>query len=367
MTKKIIGLIILLTTLGLLTQSESASQKTKIKVEGGIEVVYNPKTPEPSPGEAKTFGLEEELVIGGKETAFSQSVLLAVDAKHNVYVLDGQESMVRVFDSQGKFVRQFGRKGQGPGEFNMPSGIHLNPEGEVIVEDPLNQRLVYFSADGTFLRTSSTAKALGLSGLVMDSRGNFLGRQFAVTQNKMVWELKKYKPDLTPLFTIDTVDFVSPLEGKINPFELIIFYAVGPDDHIYYGKPNLYEITVMTPEGKPVRRIRKEYDHIKITEQDKKELLARIPEVGAAVKDRIVFPEYYPPYQFFSLDEEGRLLVRTYEKGKIKGEYKIDIFNQKGKLIGRAWLKASPVIWKDKKLYATEETEEAIIFCAAIG
>ena len=42
---------------------------------------------------------------------------------------------VSVFTSEGQFVTSFGRRGQGPGEFNYPCGITVDNSGVVYVCD----------------------------------------------------------------------------------------------------------------------------------------------------------------------------------------------------------------------------------------
>lgn len=346
----------------LLISSAGTSEKIKVKIEDGVEVVYNPKNPDPPKDTATKISLREEFSIGkGKkeEEMFSELTFFAIDSKGQIYVLDSKESAVKVFDAQGKYLRSFGKKGQGPGEMNQPVGIQVTPSGEIVVEDIMNQRLVYFSAEGNFLKTVSTAKVLGLSGIVFDSKGNIFARQFSMAEKRLIWEVKKYTPDLSPLYTIDSVDFPNPLEGKINPFRFIsILYELSNNDYLFYGNTKDYDIRVFSPDGKLVRKILKDYNPMKITEEDKRDILSKIPDVGFGVKDRIVFPDYYPPYQLFSVDEEGRLIVRTNEKGKTKGEYYYDVFDPEGKYIAKILLRVTPRIWKGKKLYAIEETED---------
>ncbi|MFW6124093.1 MAG: hypothetical protein ACOC5G_02625 [Acidobacteriota bacterium] len=65
----------------------------------------------------------------------------------------------------------------------------------------------------------------------------------------------------------------------------------------------------------------KKYDPIKFTDQDKEEILDRMPETGQInLKERIEFPKYYPAFQNFTIDEKGQIFVRTFEERKKEGE-----------------------------------------------
>ena len=365
--KKYFSFVIFLTILFIFFVSINGSlkaQKIKIKTENGIPVVYNPKKPAPPKGVLTKLVLKEDFSIGEgeqEEEMFSEMTAVEVDKEGNIYIVDRKESMIKVFDNKGKYVRTIGRKGQGPGEVNQPVGIRITPNNELLVEDVFNQRLAVFTLDGKFLKNLSTAKALGLAGIAVDSKGNIIGQQVVPSENKLTREVKKYGSDLNPLFTIVSSDFPNILEGKINIFRFLIFYVVGKEDHIFYGNPEEYEIKIFNSEGKLVKKILKEWDAVKVTKEDEEDILARIPDVGGGFKDRLEFPKLFPAYQSFSLDEQERLLVRTFEKGKKKEEYFFDVFDAEGKYIAKILFKGEPRIWKGKKLYAIDETENGFM------
>jgi hypothetical protein len=70
------------------------------------------------------------------------------------------------------------------------------------------------------------------------------------------------------------------------------------------------------------------------------------------------FPEYFPPYQSFLLDDQGQMYVRTFTKGKAKGEYEFDVFDPEGKFIAQFITKSDLRLWKAGKAYGIEETDE---------
>ncbi len=53
-----------------------------------------------------------------------------------------------------------------------------------------------------------------------------------------------------------------------------------------------------------------------------------MPEYAA----KIFFPEYWHPFRVFLADEEGRLLIMTYEPGAAPGGFIFDVFDQDGDL-----------------------------------
>ena len=82
----------------------------------------------------------------------SRVTQVAFDREENLYVLDGGNNRVLVFNPQGKFVRKFGKKGGGPGELMAPVGVTITPEGQVAVSDLGRGAISLFKKDGTFLK-----------------------------------------------------------------------------------------------------------------------------------------------------------------------------------------------------------------------
>ncbi|NIM57694.1 MAG: 6-bladed beta-propeller [Candidatus Aminicenantes bacterium] len=351
--------------------SPASAENAQVKTVDEVKVVKNPKKPAPSKGALTKMMLEEEFRIGegeSEEEMFSEITSVAVDNDGNIYILDRKEKKVKVFDSTGKFVRKFGKQGQGPGEMNIPIFVQISPNNELVVEDVVNRKLMFFSFEGEFLKSISTAKAAGLVAIVIDSKANLIGQAVVPAEKKLIREVKKYDKDLNPLFTIDTLDFTNLIEGKINPYRLNSFYVLGKEDNIIYGYPEGYEIEIYNPEGKLIKRILKEYDPVKITKKDQDEFMERFPAEAAVIKDRIEFPKSFPAYQSFSHDNQGRLFVRTFEKGKKEREYYFDVFDEEGVYIAKMPLDVEPRIWKGEKLYAVKENEDGfqILICFRI-
>jgi len=68
-----------------------------------------------------------------------------------IYVVDGVNNKIKIFDEKGRFVSSFGKQGSGRGEFSQPLGIDLGTSGKVYIADSGNQRVQVFSAAGSFI------------------------------------------------------------------------------------------------------------------------------------------------------------------------------------------------------------------------
>lgn len=87
---------------------------------------------------------------------------IALDRDENIYVAHAgippsrydearQRDKIAVFSPGGKPLREWGKFGTGDGEFDMPGGVVISPEGRVYVADQCNRRIQVFDRAGKFL------------------------------------------------------------------------------------------------------------------------------------------------------------------------------------------------------------------------
>jgi tripartite motif-containing protein 71 len=70
----------------------------------------------------------------------------------DVYLVDGVNNRVIVFNRRGKIKFSFGKEGTGPGEFKHPLGIDISDQEDVFIADAGNHRIQVFDLEGSFLR-----------------------------------------------------------------------------------------------------------------------------------------------------------------------------------------------------------------------
>jgi DNA-binding beta-propeller fold protein YncE len=130
---------------------------------------------------------------GDRPDQFDRPTDVAVTPSGDFYISDGYgNSRVLKFSKEGKLLKQWGKRGTGPGEFNLPHAVCLDARGRVIVADRENNRIQVFDAEGTFLAQWKSGVApfgLFLAGdrmfvadgrahwvAVLDADGKVLGR-----------------------------------------------------------------------------------------------------------------------------------------------------------------------------------------------
>jgi DNA-binding beta-propeller fold protein YncE len=104
-------------------------------------------------------------VSGTGQNSFNLPTDVAFAPNGDVYVSDGYGSArIMRFSCDGKYVSQWGRRGKGPGEFELPHNLVIDRTGRVYVTDRDNERIEVFDADGKFLtQWTGTGRVSGLA------------------------------------------------------------------------------------------------------------------------------------------------------------------------------------------------------------
>lgn len=357
MRTKLISFLILISALMV---SSSYTQKTKdwkgkIEYENGVKVIKNPKKPMYS---KYVFFMEETLSIGetaGKEEyMFSRISGISVDREERIYVLDYSEANIKVFNKNGDYLKTIGRKGQGPGEMTSPFAICITKKNEIVVQDLNNHQISFFSLEGRYLKAISTAELI-IVGSVIDTRGSIIGIISTTGPDKQIVELKKFNSELDYLNSF--CSFSLPRRSPTyNPFSPEICWALTVDDEVVCGYSEKYELNVFSSEGKLIRVIQKDYEPVRVTPDEIDRIKKTLP--GPMKLD---FPKNHAAYRDFTIDEEGRFYVRSWEKNPGTKEYYLDIFNSEGIYIAKVPIGVNlnrNSVWKENKLYTIESDEE---------
>lgn len=337
----------------------------KITTENGIPVIYNPKQPVPSKGTPNRLTPRQDLIIGksnGDENyIFSDLRSIQVDTEGNIFALDSKEGKIKVFDKDGKHLRTFGKKGPGPGEWQVPSRMHLTPDGRLVILDTGNNRIAFYSPQGESLSEISTARWQFLQ-LRVDSRSYIYADNLNFNNKGVSQKLLKFDPGLNLLATVaeNQGDMKLP---RINIMTDRFAYDLIPGNQLAWAYTTKYEIQIMNLDGKMIRKIVKDYEPIGITERDKREIIEeRYGEEGPPQGIILEFPAHFYPIYSIVGDEKGQLYICTHEKDS-KGNYVIDVFNNEGVYSAKFSLPAVDtlsVVKQDKLYCLVEENEEGI-------
>lgn len=92
--------------------------------------------------------------FGSKGTGHGQFDLpagISSDPQNRIVVVDKDNHRVQVFSSTGMFILKFGSFGKECGQFQYPWDVAVNYKGEILVTDSRNHRIQMFNEDGHFI------------------------------------------------------------------------------------------------------------------------------------------------------------------------------------------------------------------------
>ena len=102
----------------------------------------------------------------------------AIGKNGQIYVVDGGNFRVQIFDRMGKYIESFGSVGKQVGNFARPKEVATDPEGNVYVVDAAFGNFQIFTAEGDLLMfigdrstTDGAAQYMLPSGIAVDEDG----------------------------------------------------------------------------------------------------------------------------------------------------------------------------------------------------
>lgn len=324
-------------------------------IESGVEVVLNRAQPAQLKGEPSTLTLEKEFVLDTEDDATAAQgvtdiVNFDVDRASNILVLvppTGPRNCVYKLSPEGKLLASFGLIGQGPNEMEYPNEVLANDNGEIWIFESPKDKVHVFDGGGKPVADRSPIK---FETIIPLANGNHLVTRLDaadLTTKYLPMMIELYDPQFRLLKELDrSVGYANRTIYEKVPEPYVngigfTFQGKASRDRIYVGNSERgYEILVFDLEGRPVRKIRKEYSPVPVTDDYKKKYLKDYLEYMPDYAKKIYFPEHWHPFHAFFPHEEGRLFVMTYEPGERPGEFIYDIFNKDGVLVARTSLDA---------------------------
>jgi DNA-binding beta-propeller fold protein YncE len=103
--------------------------------------------------------LGKKGVAGPGLDEFDAPTEVAIAPNGDIFVADGHtggglaigNARIVKFDKNGKFLKTWGKKGMGPGEFDVPHTLTFDSRGRLFVGDRQNNRIQIFDQDGRFI------------------------------------------------------------------------------------------------------------------------------------------------------------------------------------------------------------------------
>lgn len=93
--------------------------------------------------------------------------------KERLFVMDCENSEARIFNLEGNYLKSFGRLGHNPGDLNLPRGIAVTHDGNLVIVDQGNHLVQIFDTEGTFIKKINIQFSSPID-VAVDKSGNMI-------------------------------------------------------------------------------------------------------------------------------------------------------------------------------------------------
>jgi hypothetical protein len=286
-------------------------------------------------------------------------VSISVD-NNQLYVVE--KSTIYLYSTKDfKLVKQFGRKGEGPGEFKNNPMLKVFPDYLLI---NAFGKFMYFSRNGEFLREKKTPGMFIF--LVYPVGENFVGIEMKVNR-----ESKKRSTGIT-FFDKDfkTIKVVAESErrmwGSSGTYEMdMVRDYLGCEvsgENVYVGDTKKgFFIEVFNSTGNKLYQVKKEYEKMEVTDEYKNNFMESMKKVPYfnQVKDKFKFTcrKYFPAFRNFRVNN-GKIYVFTYNKKDKDKKKEVIVMDLKGSILKKTFLRGGVSSINNDRFYYLKENEE---------
>lgn len=336
--------LVSLLAVSLSAHTQNPQWQGRIEDEAGVKVVVNPDVP--LYGEI-TLELEEDLVIGNEDDEnymFYQASALAVDVAGNIYVLETGNCRIQKFDKNCRYLRTFGREGQGPGEFELPMRIIVDPDYRIYVED-YNRSIVHvLDQRGGFVHSFKSNDLLLTMGFL--DNGNLLVHTITISPglNTQAVKILDTNSEEVKIFKSFPRKIPPRIKGSSlgNPYEPKLHFCPSFDGGGVYGYSEEYTLYKINSRGDIDLIIKTSHPQIPITKIDKENLVERylerqklIPRKTMLSRNDVekayVFPKNKPYFYYILQDESGRINAQHFKLFDLNDQSaSFDVFDENG-------------------------------------
>ncbi len=312
----------------------------------------------------------------GSPGELSEMRSFVADSAGNVYVLQTNPAVIRVFDSLGDWQRDIGREGDGPGEFR--SGM-LGLLGDTLyVQDWQARRLLIFTTAGEALAVHPSRCCSSMPRLPVFSDG--LVGVPGPARGESFWYLMNSAGATVDSFAVDPFDWrlatnfwrASRRTGNheetrvVPPPNAVVTHVTWRSDRAaVWGTTTAYTLAIGTPPHDTTRVVTMPSTARSLTAAEREELIESLlesmePEWAAAFREVAGLedvPTEVPAWEKLLTDGEEMLVV-IFDETRLQAT--VDRFAPDGTFMFRASASAVAAggLFLGDKLYARSETED---------
>jgi len=357
-------LLLLISAITFISCSSEKEYPVKITEENGVKTISNPDYPKEG---VYDLVLDELFTLGKDEDnskyIFALPIQINLDSKLNLYVLDWDNFKFFVFDKDGKYLRQFGRRGQGPGDFDTPSDFKMSKDDKIILNDGRNLRISILDSTGKYLsgfpdnRFHTKLEIDSKDNLYTDEIERDMSKLSSVMQqiplSRIVLNYSKAEKKWIPIekFSGEVWPMKRTQDGGITGGDRknAFFWKIAPGDNLITGFEDKYEFSTYSLDGKILNKYGRIFS----------------PYRNPDYKEGTMLLPYLPVFTRFSIfDDNGNFWVNI-NNGRKPKVYIYDIYSENGIFQKQVYSKYRITLFMGDRIYSVVRSETDPVYVKA--
>jgi hypothetical protein len=305
---------------------------------------------------------------------------------NELYIVEG--ATIYIYSLKDlSLIRKFGKAGEGPGELRatpfFPTRITVSSD---FILGETRSKLVYFSKDGKLIKEKRKPNNLVMGFIPIGK--NFVATRMHQEEDKLIYNCTRvYDSDLKEIKELYRQKWVQqgiqPPAIKLYMIMDFTNYRVYDDKIFIEESAKGFVIEAFDKAGNKLYQIKKDYEKIKVTDEQKEEIINRFKE-DPVIKIQanqqggwneikklftMIFPEAFPAIQDIGISN-NIIYVQTYKVINNKEEYLV--LDLKGNIVKKVFIpkfEGTPImarilgaklhtIKNNKLYYLTENIDE---------
>ena len=254
-----------------------------------------------------------------------------------------------VFDKNGNYLKSLGKRGSGPGDFNIPAYFNILPSENIILNDAGNLRVCYWDLNGKYLNGYNYNKYRNK--LKLDNRGSAYIEEYDYNADKLTDQLQ-FVVDTKTILRMNSSNNGCTIVGKfagekhrmsrtqngrtmmVGPYNEFI-WNISPDNLLVTGFADAYELSVYDLDGKLKYKFNRKFT----------------PSLNPAYGERRE-PQYLAALNRFSLFDNNGNYWSAQDYGGLPEYYIYDIFSKDGIFLKKIYSKHQIRLIKGDNAYS---------------